>query len=140
MTIETSTDEKLKEAHARLRDDLAELERMLTTMTAIPADRLADRLRKFRGITAGHFQFEELNGYLNPVISCGHDKEVEVKALLDEHRRLLAFLDEVIDDAVHGTGLTGELRERLQLWLRDLRAHEGREIEFFDMARDDEPC
>jgi hypothetical protein len=140
MTIAVSADDKLREAHAALSHDLADLEGMLGSMSPVPADRLAERLRTIRGVTAKHFRFEEENGYLSPVVSCGHEKEVEVRALLDEHQRLLASLDEVIADAEQGTGLTGDIRDRLEHWLREFRGHEARENEFFDMARDDEPC
>jgi hypothetical protein len=139
-TMTTSPDEQLREAHVALNHDLAELEGMLNSMMAVPADRLAERLRTFRGAAAKHFLFEEENGYLSPVVSCGHEKEIEVRALLDEHRRLLATLDRSIADAEAGTGLTDELRDRLRHWLREFRGHEAREIAFFEMARDDEPC
>jgi hypothetical protein len=139
MTLRTLADQ-IQEANATFLGQLADLESMADAMTAVPAGEVGRRLRLLRGIADEHFQLEERNGYLSPLMTCDPDSELKRRALLNDHRELLRTLKDLIRDADAGEGLTADLRDRLKHWIRDARQHEERENEFLSWAADEVPC
>jgi hypothetical protein len=116
--------EGLREAHARLRQDLSELEAAAQGPVAGPATPDA-LLRRVRANLAEHFRFEEENGYMSAVLLRDPNRARQVEQLLDEHRRLFAALEALLDEA--GQGVTEAARAKVLGWVASVRRHEERE-------------
>jgi hypothetical protein len=140
MTTEKSLVETLRQAHTALLNDLGELERMANSPTGASVKELGNRLRALRSDVAKHFFFEEQNGYLSPVLKYEPRTERKARELLDDHRALLHSLDTLIQEVVTEGTASDAIREKVRDWLSRIRQHETREIEFFDEARQDDPC
>jgi hypothetical protein len=117
--------EGLFQAHATLRKDLGELEAAARAPEGAAAEGLADLLRRARAHLVEHFRFEEEDGYLPAVLLRDPNQGRRVEQLRDEHRRLFAALEALLDEA--GRGATGAVRPKLLEWVAAVRRHEERE-------------
>ena len=117
--------EGLRQAHARLRKDLGELEAAARAPAGAAAPALGALLRRARAHLAEHFRFEEENGYLSAVLLRDPNRGRRVEQLRDEHRRLFAALEALLDAA--GRGATDAGRANVLEWVAAVRRHEERE-------------
>ena len=120
--------EGLRQAHARLRKDLGELEAAARAPAGAAAPALGALLRRARAHLAEHFRFEEENGYMSAVLLRDPNQERHVQQSRDEHRRLFAALESLLDGAGQGAG--EGLRAKVLEWVTAVRRHEGREDTF----------
>jgi hypothetical protein len=117
------TAEALSRAHARLLEDLRDLEHETEAPPADPARR-ARCLARVRLHIAEHFAFEEQDGYMGAVLERRPNLERAVEELRGDHRRLADALDGLIAQA----GTAGEsFGDRVRAWVEDVRRHESRE-------------
>ena len=116
--------EGLRQAHARLRKDLGELEAAARAPAGAAAPALGALLRRARAHLAEHFRFEEENGYMTAVLQRDPNQGRRVEQLRDEHRRLFAALEALLDAAGQGVTATGA---KVLEWVADVRRHEERE-------------
>ena len=117
--------EGLRQAHARLRKDLGELEAAARAPAGAAAPALGALLRRARAHLAEHFRFEEENGYMTAVLQRDPNQGRRVEQLRDEHRRLFAALEALLDAA--GRGATDAGRAKVLEWVAAVRRHEERE-------------
>ena len=124
--LHRSLAEDLRRAHAELRKDLRELEAAART----PAGAGGEELRACLGLTGAHltehFRLEEQNGYMDAVLQRDPNRERAVRHLQDEHRRLAASLDALLEAAA-GRGPPEALRAGVLSWVERVRDHEARE-------------
>jgi hypothetical protein len=118
----------LSQAHVALRRDLAELE----ASAASPrrqgaAAELSARLERTRRHLAEHFRFEEQNGYLDELLKHKPHLARRVQDLLEDHRRLLHALDDLITSATQANELDDALGRQAREWVAQVRRHESRE-------------
>jgi hypothetical protein len=117
--------EGLHQAHATLRRDLGELEAAARAPSGAAPEALASHLRRTRAHLAEHFRFEEENGYMGAVLLRDPNQGRRVEQLLDEHRRLFAALEALLDNAGQGAGET--VGAKVLEWVAAVRRHEERE-------------
>jgi hypothetical protein len=117
--------EGLLQAHATLRSDLGELEAAARAPAGAAPGALAALLRRARAHLAEHFRFEEENGYLPAVLLHDPNQGRRVEQLRDDHRRLFAALESLLDEA--GWGETETVRANVREWVAAVRGHEERE-------------
>ena len=114
---------EMHQAHAQLRQVLGEVEAALSG----PSDRLATELERLLSIVDEHFDLEEKDGYMAPILEQSPQLEHQVKALLDEHRELDHRLRSLIEEARSATEVTPTLADGVRGWLKKIRSHEARE-------------
>jgi hypothetical protein len=119
--VQPAEAECLRQAHATLRKDLGELEAAAGAPPAV----LDALLRRARAHLAEHFRFEEENGYLSAVLLRDPNRGRQVEQLRDEHRRLFATLEALLDAA--GRGVTAATGAKVLEWVAEVRRHEERE-------------
>jgi hypothetical protein len=123
--VQPSAVEGLRQAHATLRSDLGELEAAARATSGAAPEVLAACLRRARAHLAEHFRFEEENGYLSAVLLRDPNQGRHVEQLRDEHRRLFASLEALLDEA--GQGAAKAVRAKVLEWVAAVRRHEERE-------------
>jgi hypothetical protein len=117
--------EGLRQVHARLRRDLGELEAAAGAPAGEGPEDLGARLCRTRAHLAEHFRFEEENGYMSAVLLRDPNRARQIEQLLDEHRRLCAALESLVEEA--GQAVTEALRTKVPQWVASVRRHEERE-------------
>ena len=117
--------EGLRHAHATLLSDLKKLEVAARAASDAAPEELAAQLRRTRAHLAEHFRFEEENGYMTAVLQRDPNQGRRVEQLRDEHRRLFAALEALLDAA--GRGATDAGRANVLEWVAAVRRHEERE-------------
>ena len=117
--------EGLRHAHATLLSDLKKLEVAARAASDAAPEELAAQLRRTRAHLAEHFRFEEENGYMSAVLLRDPNQERHVQQSRDEHRRLFAALESLLDGAGQGAG--EGLRAKVLEWVTAVRRHEERE-------------
>ncbi len=115
--------EGLGQAHATLRKDLGELEAAARAASGAAPVMLSALLRRARAHLAEHFRFEEENGYLSAVLLRDPNRGRQVEQLRDEHRRLFAALEALLNEAGQGRAVGAQVLE----WVAAVRRHEERE-------------
>src|SRR5437762_2280163 len=99
--------EALKKAHARLTEDLRQVEVMLRSSAPAAKADLSYELAKVRRCLTEHFRFEEQNGYMDVVWKTQPRFDRTIEHLHDEHRQLTYCLDELIAEAEATGSLDG---------------------------------
>ena len=102
--VQPAVVEGLRQAHSTLRSDLGELGAAARAPSGAAPEVLGAFLRRARAHLAEHFRFEEENGYMSAVLLRDPNQERHVQQSRDEHRRLFAALESLLDGAGQGAG------------------------------------
>ena len=117
--------EGLRQAHARLRKDLGELEAAARAPAGAAAPALGALLRRARAHLAEHFRFEEENGNMGAGLLRDSKQGRHAEQLRDEHCHLFASLESLLDSA--GQVGAGAVGAKVLEWVAAGRRHEERE-------------
>ena len=124
---ETAPSEALARAHAALREELNGLEGAAHAPAEVLPLELRNDLERVRACLLEHFRFEEANGYMNHVLRRAPNLERTAEQLRQEHWALAQALDALLEEASHPRLAGPVLRDRVLVWLEQVRAHESRE-------------
>jgi hypothetical protein len=123
--VQPAVVEGLRQAHATLRSDQGELEAATRAPSGAAPEVLGALLRRARAHLAEHFRFEEENGNMGAVLLRDSNQGRRVEEQRDEHRRLFASLESLLDEA--GQGAAGAVGAKVLEWVAAGRRHEERE-------------
>lgn len=124
---ETTSADAMARAHAVLQEQLGRLQRAAHAPRDAQPLELRNDLERVRTGLAEHFRFEEENGYMNHVLRRAPHLERKTEQLLQEHHALAQTLDTLLDEASHPQQAGPVLRDRVLVWIEQVRAHESRE-------------
>ncbi|GIW83076.1 MAG: hypothetical protein KatS3mg105_4883 [Gemmatales bacterium] len=114
-----------------LADEHAALEHHMTAVLACLASRclrtMIEQLQKTRAHLLQHFQLEERDGYMEPVLRRRPEFHRTASNLLQEHADLAARLDKLLADLSSASHWNEPLAQNVRDWLDQLRSHEIRE-------------
>ncbi len=126
-TLEMPLAENLARADATLREELSRLERAAhAPADAMPLE-LRNSLERVRASLLEHFRLEEANGYLSDVRRRAPQLDRPAEQLLEEHRTLARALDTLLAEAGRPRLAGPVLRDRVLVWVEQVRAHRSRE-------------
>jgi iron-sulfur cluster repair protein YtfE (RIC family) len=123
----TTVADVLGRAHAKLLQDLRQLEEAARTASGQGAVQLHACLARTWSDLAEHFQFEEQNGYMGAVRLREPRLEHAIRQLAEEHRQLTQSLDTLMTNAKAAAHVTDEFCQELHAWVERVRDHEARE-------------
>jgi hypothetical protein len=126
-----SLGEALGRAHAKLLDDLQQLEDVASGESVA---KLHQRLASTRTDLLAHFRFEERGGYMEAVKQQEPRLERFVDQLAHEHKDLADALEALVGQARVAAGLDAALRAGVRGWIERVRAHEARENDLVQNA------
>jgi hypothetical protein len=117
----------LVEAHTDLLRDLQELERAVSPGSGEGPAELGSRLGKVRTHITDHFRFEEDGGYMAPVLKEEPRLAPLIEELLAEHIQMAQVLAALIEEVSRARSALDIPRERVRVWVGQVRHHEARE-------------
>jgi uncharacterized protein YciI len=117
----------LLRAHRELLTRLRELEAAARAAPAEQASAWSVRLEAVRAVLVEHFRFEEEDGYMAAVLQREPEMERKVEELRQQHRQLLAELDDLQSAAKDAGSIPAEFGDRVRFWVRHVREHESQE-------------
>ena len=129
-TTPNETAAELQRLHAVLVEEIDKLDKAAPGATPAALERPLTRLRDH---VAEHFQFEERNGYMAPVLEREPFQERAAQELHQQHRELLRSLDDLLAEA-RAAGPGADFGARLKAWGKALRRHEMEENRLFQDA------
>jgi hemerythrin-like domain-containing protein len=119
--------EALYEEHADLLRELQELEKAVAASSREGPGELSRRLENIQTHLSDHFRFEEAEGYMAPVLKEEPRFAPAVEKLLAEHGQLAQTLNAILQDVYRARGVQDVPRERIRVWVGQVRHHESRE-------------
>ncbi len=126
-TRQLSVVEELRHAHLVLHKELAGLEQAARSSTGADFAGMRSLLEQTRANILEHFRYEELNGYMDAVLHREPNLARTVESLREEHRRLAQELESLIEGAKKARALDDAFRNRVHLWIENVRRHEADE-------------
>jgi hemerythrin len=120
---------ELRRLHVLLAEELGQLE---AGARHRPPAELHVPLSQLRDHLAEHFQFEETNGYLAPILQREPHRERAAQILGEQHRELLHSLDLLLAEARQEP--KADFADRLSAWVKALRRHEAEENRLYQDA------
>jgi|SRR5579864_3170852 len=131
--IKTTT-EALQEVHAAILDDLGKLPGAAAASSPEALIGLRARLAEAHKQVTEHFRSEEEGGVLAGIEKCEPRFKRGVQHLVDEHSRLMQWLDALISQAGAATQMNESIRAGIRTWLDKVRDHESRENKLVEDA------
>jgi hemerythrin-like domain-containing protein len=119
--------EALYEEHKDLLRDLQELEKAVATSSGEEPGELSTRLEMIQMHLSDHFRFEEVEGYMAPVLKEEPRFAPVVEKLLAEHGQLAQTLNAILQDVYRARSAKDVPRQRIRVWVGHVRHHESRE-------------
>lgn len=123
MAVQEGVIHSLAKEHARVRNHAGNAAKLAREGAPDPV--CDDALELLEHHLRRHFSLEEEGGYLVDVLEAAPGRTREVRALGEEHPRMLEELGAIRARLKEGKGW----RDRFEIWLRTLREHEEAENE-----------
>jgi hypothetical protein len=124
----------LQQEHTDLLADLRELEQAGCSAPGEGPAELGVRLATVRTHITNHFRFEEQGGYMASVLKVESHFAPVVNQLLAEHKQMTQALEAIIQETGTVRSLSGIPREKIRVWIDQVRRHEARENQLVDEA------
>jgi hypothetical protein len=124
----------VKEAHAALLEELGKLELIAATNSPQAFPALRSRLADAHILITEHFRSEEENGFMKAIQESQPCLKRDVQHLVNEHSRLMQWLDALIAQATAAGHMNESIRAGVRRWLDKVRDHETQENKLVEDA------